>query len=146
MPLAISVRNLFQFHVGLVAALMGAVASRAEAPPPASLRLEALTMSAFVARIRQDAGLRARFAENPRAVLREFGIDPAAINLPDRLTEAQLESLLNSRAIDGRGEARILAQAKPSPPAPVYGPPSTPAPVYGPPATPPPQPPEKPIK
>ena len=143
--MAISVRNLFQFLVGILAALMGAVASRAEALPQASSRLEALTMSAFVARIRQDATLRARFAQNPRAVLREFGIDPTAINLPDRLTAAQLRSLLNSRTVDV-GEGRlILAQAKPSPPAPVYGPPSTPAPVYGPPSTPKPQP-EKPTK
>jgi hypothetical protein len=144
MPLAISVRNLFQFLVGIVAALMGAVASRAEAPPQSSSRVEVLTMSAFVARIRQDTGLRARFAQNPRAVLREFGIDPTAINLPDRLTEAQLQGLLNGRTVDVREGRPVLAQAKPSPPAPVYGPPSTPAPVYGPPATPPPQP-EKPI-
>jgi len=79
MPLAISVRNLFQFLVGILAALMGIVASRAEALPQASSRAEALTMSGFVARIRQDTGLRARFAQDPRTVLREFGIDPAAI-------------------------------------------------------------------
>ena len=144
--MAISVRNLFQFLVGILAALMGTVASRAEALPQASSRAEALTMSGFVARIRQDAPLRARFAQDPRAVLREFGIDPSSINLPDRLTEAQLQSLLNSRAVDGRGDRRILAQAQPSPPAPVYGPPSTPAPVYGPPSTPKPQPTDKPTK
>ena len=60
-------------------------------------------MSAFIVRLRQDAALRARFSQDPRAVLREHGIDPAPFNLPDRLDEAQLERLLGDWTRRGAG-------------------------------------------
>jgi hypothetical protein len=143
------VRNLFKFAVGILTALTGAAASRADVtqsrPAP---RVEIPSISAFISRIRQDAELRARFAQDPRAALSEFGMDPGPISLPNRLTEAQLQSLLDSWMAASRS-ARMAAndfprdlEASPMPaPAPVYGPPpSPPAPVYGPPGTPSPKP------
>jgi hypothetical protein len=97
------------------------------------MRAETLTMSAFIARIRQDAALRARFAQSPRAVLREFGIDPPPINLPDQLTDAQIQRLLNDWTA-GADPAVPPPGNRPPAPAPVYTP--APAPVYGPPSTP----------
>jgi hypothetical protein len=149
--LAPSIRKLFKFVVGLFAALPGAATSSRAAEPGAvaSTPGETLTMSAFIARIRQDAALRARFAQSPRVVLREFGIDPPPINLPDRLTDDQIQRLLNDWT------AGVDPPARPPParpaldrlpttsltPTPAYGPPSTPVP---PPTPPPPAPPRKP--
>jgi hypothetical protein len=138
----------FGLVVGLAAALQGADAARAEhAVGEAPGRLETLTMSGFIARVRQDPTLRARFADGPRAVLLAYGIDPQPFTLPDRLTEAQLARFVS-------GWPRIAAQVnppdpsqpKPGPTIAVYGPPAAvkkpakppqpapPAPVYGPPA------------
>ena len=116
-----------------------------------------MTMAAFIARLRHDRALRDRFAENPRSVLREHGIDPLPFALPERLDDAQLENLLadwSTRTGQAPAEPRGAAEPKPRPPAPVYGPPpgprtgvpevpspsptpppspAPPAPVYGPP-------------
>jgi hypothetical protein len=125
--LATSVRTLIKLIIGLFVVLPGAATwSRAEeARPVASTPTETLTMSAFIARIRQDAVLRARFARSPRAVLHEFGIDTLPINLPDQLTDAQLQRFLSDWT------AGVDPVVPPpgmliSPPAPVYGPPPTP--------------------
>jgi hypothetical protein len=144
-------RNLLKLAVGIITALTGTAAPRADVvqagPTP---RVEVLTLPAFIARIRRDAELRASFAQDPRTTLREFGIDPGPINLPEQLTEAQLQSLLDSwmavdrsirtAANDGRDLPLQIAAPSISA-APVYGPPpSPPAPVYGPPGTPSPKP------
>lgn len=146
MPLVRTIRNLPGFIFGMVAAFLGPVGfSRAHVVQPSpSPRVEALTMSAFIARIRHDAELRARFAQAPRAVLREFGIDPAPIVLPEELTEAQISRLVDdwaagagSSADARRIDPLVIAKAHhASPPTAVYGPPPAPAPVYGPPPTP----------
>ena len=138
----------FGLVVGLAAALQGADAARAEhGVGEGPGRLETLTMSAFIARVRQDLALRARFADGPHAVLLAHGIDPKPFTLPDRLTEGQLARFVS-------GWPRIAAQVnppdplqpKPGPTIAVYGPPAAvkkpakppqpapPAPVYGPPA------------
>jgi hypothetical protein len=139
---------LFKFVIGLFAALQGAATwSRAAEPrPAASTPPETLTMSAFIARIRQDAALRARFAQSPRAVLREFGIDPSPINLPDRVTDAQIQRLLNdwTAGVDSPARSPNGGQQLAPAPAPVYGPPATEALIYGAPPGPPPEPPRKP--
>jgi hypothetical protein len=86
-------------------------------------RPETLTLSAFIARVRQDEALRARFARDPQATLHAFGIDPAPYDLPDRLSDAQLDRLL-ADWVRGRGRpapAPKLEKA-PSAPAVVYGP------------------------
>jgi len=125
--LATSVRTLLKLVIALFAALAGAASwSRAdEARPEASTRAETVTMAAFIARIRQDTELRARFALSPRAVLREFGIDPPPINLPDKLTDAQIQRLLDDWTA-GVDPVIKPPGKRPSAPAPVYGPPSTP--------------------
>ena len=127
-------RTLLKFIIGLFAAApAGGTASAAETGSPTSpVQAETLTLSAFVARVRQDATLRARFAQNPHAVLREFGIDPTPYNLSDRLTDAQLDRFLADWSRDA-GPSRPVPPGPPGPPAPVYGPPPGPAPVYGPP-------------
>jgi hypothetical protein len=133
-------RTLFKFIVGLLAAPPAAgIASEAEAGGPVSptkagnpvspVQAETLTLSAFVARVRRDATLRARFAQDPRTVLRELGIDPTPYNLLDRLTDAQLDRLL----ADWSRDADWLrdAGAPSPPPEPLTAP--VPNPVYGPP-------------
>jgi len=126
---ATSVRTLFKFLLGLFAALQAAATpSRADhARPEAPSRSNASAMSAFMARLFHDADLRARFSQNPRAVLSQHGIDSGPYNLPERMTEAELQRLLSDRI-------RRLAEAAPNPPAPETGQPKPPpAPVYGPP-------------
>lgn len=131
--MATSVRTLFKFLIGLFAALQAAVIpSRADhSRPEAPSRSNASAMSAFMARLLQETDLRARFSRNPRAVLRQHGIDPAPYNLPDRMNEADLRRLLSGRTYR-------LAEGAPNPPAPETGQPKEPpaAPVYGPPPSP----------
>ena len=132
---ATSVRTLLKFLVGLFAALQAATTlSRAEhSRPGVAPGSEASTISAFMAQLRQNAELRARFSRNPRAVLSQNGIDPAPYNLPERMNEADLQRLLSDRT-------RRLAEGTPNPPAPETGQPQAPpAPVYGPPPGPRPQ-------
>jgi hypothetical protein len=120
-------RTLSKLIVGLFAA--APASSGAEVTRPAApIQVETLTLSAFAARVRQDTALRARFAQNPGAVLREFGIDPAPYNLPAQLSDVQLNRFLADWSRDG-GTAR---PAPPVPPGPGPAPPG-PAPVYGPP-------------
>lgn len=129
--MTISARTLLKGLIGLLATLLGAVSpsraeqARPEAPPP-----RASTMAAFIARVRRDPQLRARFAQSPRAVLREQGIDPAPFDLPDRLDEAQVERLLSDLA----RSAGSPAVPQPQPPRPSEPPPVA---VYGPPPGPP---------
>jgi hypothetical protein len=88
------------------------------------MQAKTLTLSAFVARVRQDATLRARFAQNSRNVLREFGIDPTPYDLSDRLTDAQLDRFLADWSREaGASSPRPLPKPAPPAPAPVYGPP-----------------------
>jgi hypothetical protein len=151
--MATSVRTLFKFFLGVFAALSGIGNwSRAAEPRPAAAGpAETLTMSTFISRIRQDEGLRARFADSPRAVLREFGIDPPPINLPDRINPVQMQGLLNNWAAGVEPAEPPPNPGRFSAPAPIYGPPagppppgpnggrfSAPAVIYGPPAGPPP--------
>jgi hypothetical protein len=126
--MARSVGTLSKFVIGLFAVLQGMTTlSRAEqVRPEASSNAETLTMSAFIGRVRQDAALRERFSQNPRAVLREYGIDPSPYNLPDRLTEAQLDRLLSgwSRGAGPSGSPPPSPEALRPAPQPVYGPPA----------------------
>src|SRR5262245_38485997 len=94
--MATSMRMLLKIFIGLFAALQATAASLGaqQTGAEASTRSDAPTMSALIARLRQDAVLRARFAENPRAVLREHGIDAAAFDVPVRMDDAQLQRLL----------------------------------------------------
>ena len=79
-------------------------------------------MSSFVALLRRDPELRTRFSQNPRDVLREYGIDPSPYNLPDRLTQEQMDRLLNDWVtfLPFRPDE---ARPSPTPPVAVYGPP-----------------------
>jgi hypothetical protein len=140
----ITVRALLRSIVGLVAVLFGA--SR---PSIAEDRVPPGTMAALIAKLRSDGSLRARFLENPSAVMREQGIDPTPFRLPERLTQAQLDRLLADWSRQaGSPPAPAPASPQPQPPVVVYGPPAgpprtqtpqprPPAPVYGPPAGPP---------
>jgi hypothetical protein len=150
--LATSVGRLFDFVIGLFAARAAeppaaapapaelpamfvraaepppAAPTPAEPPPAASGPAVTPTMSAFIARIRQDAALRARFGRSPDAVLREFGIDPTPFSLLGRLNDAQIQELVNDWTAGviptqgpygGQQSAPVLAQVS----NPVYGPP-----------------------
>jgi hypothetical protein len=139
--MAMTVRALLRSMVGLAAALFGA--SRVSI---AEDRVAPGTMAALIAKLRSDQSLRARFLENPGAVMREQGIDPTPFRLPERLTQAQLDRLLADWSRQaGPAPAPTPSAPQPSPPAVVYGPPASPprvqprppAPVYGPPAGPP---------
>jgi hypothetical protein len=128
--MAASVRTLLKLVVGLFAALQAAVTptSAEQSRPDVQSRGERLTMSGFILRLKQDAALRLRFSQNPRAVLHEHGIDPAPFNVPDRLDDAQIEQLLSDWM---RSRARLAEAAPPPPPPPRDT--NVPVPVYGPP-------------
>ena len=139
-----SFRVLFKFVVGFFAALQGAAVSTGAQESRAATvpRSQTLTMATFIARLRHDAALRTRFADNPASILRENGIDPTPFRLSGRLDPAQLERLLAGWDAGGGLQFRVAQLgAQPSPPAVVYGPPpgpprgqsAPPAPVYGPP-------------
>jgi hypothetical protein len=123
--MAATVRTFLKLIIGFFASWQGAAISDAQqVRPDAPARSETLTVPAFFARVRQDAALRARFSRNPRAVLREHGIDPAPFDVPDRLNEAQLERLLSDwGGGSGGSQAAPAPQPAPSPTTPVYGPP-----------------------
>jgi hypothetical protein len=150
--LTTSVRRLFEFVTGLFAARAAepppAVSALSEIPPflvraaepppaaptpvpPDSTPAVTPTMSAFIARIRQDTALRARFAQSPGAVLREFGIDPTPFNLLNRLNDAQIQALLNDWTAGNFPAQRPYSEQQPPPVMahvsyPVYGPPPSP--------------------
>ena len=138
-----TVRALLRSIAGLVAVLVGA--SRRSI---AQDRVPPGTMAALIAKLRSDASLRARFLENPSAIMREQGIDPTPFRLPQRLTQAQLDRLLADWSRQAGPPQAPTPAPQPVGPAPVYGPPPgpprtqtpqprPPAPVYGPPAGPP---------
>jgi hypothetical protein len=116
--MAISTRHFLRSIIAMFATFSGG-AARAQQSPPAGA--EKLTMSAFLARVRSDSQLRARFAENPRALLREYGIDPAPYNLPERVSEAQMERLLADLDRAARAPLGPVPDAQRTSPAPVYG-------------------------
>ncbi len=145
--------------IGLVAALEGGTgaASAHQLPPDEAQRLQPSTMATFIALLRRDEGLRARFSHDPHAVMREHGIDSAPFNL-HRLDTAGRQRLLIELAQQadpkkpGGDTAPKPSTGTDSPktvPVPPYGPPpkpstdadkppprNTPAPVYGPPPKP----------
>ena len=119
--MAMSVRTFLKFVAALAIAVAG---GRVQAQ-----QFERLTLSAFIARVRSDAGLRARFAASPRAVLKDYGIDATPYNLPDRVSAEQMDRLLDDLSRTAAAEPPPVVRPAPAP-APVYGPP--PAAVYGP--------------
>jgi hypothetical protein len=153
--MATTFRTVFKLIAGFFAVLPGASASAEPTRAAIVAGSEKLTMSEFIARLRQDPALRAQFLQNSRAVLREAGIDPTPFNLADRLDEKALARLLANWAADASPRPQ-LAQLSTKPSAPsgvVYGPPPGPrpsprprppsdlqaapsAPVYGPPPAP----------
>jgi hypothetical protein len=151
--MAASVRQLLKFVVRFFAALSGVTATGAmgspqpQVRPPLSPQVEALTMPPFIARLRQDAALRARFARDPRVVLREHGIDPSPFRLTDRLDETQLDRVLADWTAGAPARVKLAqaapqAPAAPAPPNVVYGPPPGPPSQAAPPG-PPPKPPDQ---
>jgi hypothetical protein len=105
------------------------------------------TLSNLLAHARHNAALCDRFAEDPRTVLLEHGIDPKPYNLPDRMSFLQMNRLIAQFA---QGPDPIEPPTPPTPSprplAPVSVPrpaPPTPpvcaavqTPVYGPPPRP----------
>ncbi len=142
--MAITVRALLKSMLGGFAVVLGGAGSSVALECPHEL----LTLSNFIARMRSSAALRSGFADNPRAVLLEYGIDPTPYCLPDRMSSAQMDRLLAQFAQAATpSEPPNPPTQPPGPPAPVYGPPpgpsksppppgpspQAPAPVYGPP-------------
>lgn len=116
-------QRLFKVFIGIFAALPSlTTASIAQQPSLDSRLSQTQTMSSFVALLRRDPELRARFSQNPRDVLREYGIDPSPYNLPDSLTPEQMDRLLNDWVtfLPFRPDE---TRPSPSPPVAVYGPP-----------------------
>jgi hypothetical protein len=89
-----------------------------------------MTLSAFIDLLRRDQGLRHRFAQNPRAVLRDFAVELSPhYDVPERLTAAQLERLLadwSASTNDSSPGFNKLDRA-PTAPAVFSGPPPGPA-------------------
>ena len=105
------------------------------------------TLSNLLAHARHNAALRDRLAEDPRAVLLEYGIDPKPYNLPDRMSFLQMNRLIAQFAQGpDPNEPPMPLTPSPGPPTPVSVPrpaPPTPpvcapvqTPVYGPPPRP----------
>ena len=113
--MAMSVRTFLKSVAALAVTVAGGRAV-AQQPPR-----ERLTLSAFIARARTDAELRARFMANPRAALADHGIDSVNYALPDRVSAEQMDRLLDDLS-------RVAASPPPNP-----GPASPPVAVYGPP-------------
>jgi len=143
--MAITVRALLKSIAGVCAMVLGGAGSPVALGHPR----EILTLSDLIGRLRHSAALRDRFAENPRAVFLEFGIDPSPYNLSDRMNATQMDRLLTRFAQASTPTEPPTAPAPPEPPAVVYGPPprpspdlrpQPPAPVYGPPPGPSPSP------
>jgi hypothetical protein len=153
--MATNFRTVFKLIAGFFAALQGVSASAEPARAAIVAGSEKLTMSEFIARLRQDPALRARFRQNSRAVLREAGIDPTPFNIPEQLDERALARLLANWAADASVWPQLaqLSTQPSAPPGVVYGPPPAPrpspapsppsdvrgapsAPVYGPPPAP----------
>ena len=135
--MAITVRALLKSIVGLFAMVLGG------ASPSVALehRREMPTLSSLIGWLRRSAALRSRFADNPRAVLLEYGIDPTPYNLPDRMSSAQMDRLLAQFArVPTSPELPPPPTPPPGPPTPPPQPPGPPTPVYGPPPSPPPSP------
>jgi hypothetical protein len=132
----------------LLPAAVPAAAANAT-PAPAGI-------AALLTGIEAQPALRARFANDPHATLREFGVDPAPFAIGTRLTDGDVDRILarwrfaQAGVNSGSTASGMTAQgAPPSPPEPVPpiqppsppsdtqgpppAPPSPPAPVYGPP-------------
>jgi hypothetical protein len=132
----VTVRALLKSIAGAFAMVLGGAGSSV-----AGETRNVLKFSNLIARLRRDAALRGRFADNPRAILLEYGIDPTPYNLPDRISTAQMDRLLAQFAqAPTSTEQPDPPKPQPRPPSPVYGPP--PGPVPRPPAGPPSAPPK----
>ena len=108
----------------LLPAAVPAAATKAT-PAPAGI-------AALVAGIEAQPALRARFASDPHATLREFGVDPAPFAIGTRLTDHDVDRILvrwrfaQAGVNSGVTASGTTAQgAPPSPPVAVYGPPPT---------------------
>jgi hypothetical protein len=137
---AVTVRALLKSIAAVFATLLGGATSSVAREAP-----DVPTFSNLIARLRRDAALRGRFADDPRATLLENGIDPAPYNLPERISPTQMDRLLAQSTQEPPPKdppATPKQKQQPGPPAVIYGPPPGPAPVYGPPPGPPPAPPK----
>lgn len=107
------------------AALRGALAFIVPAASPA---VASSGIAALMAGIEAEPGLRARFASDPQATLREFGVDPAAFAVGARLSEGDVDRIVarwrraQSEAT-GAGAVKVAQGGPPSPAVAVYGPP-----------------------
>ena len=115
MPL--TVRSFLKLAVGLVASLAGR--------PLYAQQGQRGLLTSFIGHVRSVPSFRAKFAENPQQILRESGIDPSPYNLPDRLTDAQVDAFLEDLS-------KVVA-AMPPPPPPREEGLRAPVAVYGPP-------------
>ena len=112
-------------------------------PAKAAVKPGNRTLSAFFHDLGRDVALKARFAQNPRGVLAEYGLDLADFSLPDRFTDIEIDRLLTQwpALIDPTPPAWLpsasknVAEAEPPGqqqppriviPTPVYGPPPGP--------------------
>jgi hypothetical protein len=113
---------------GAIAFLLPAAAATAS-----NAATEPTGIAALVAGIEAQPALRARFAEDPHATLREFGVDPAPFAIGTRLTDTDVDRIVarwrsaQAGASPGTTALGAMAQNAPSPPVVVYGPPPVPA-------------------
>ena len=130
----------------ILALLVPTAASLAASEAPkAATPAQPMPIATLVKRLSEEPGLRARFAENPRAVLSAAGIDPAPLQLGERIGEPEIDRLI-ARWRRAEGAIRLAAEQGGRNQRQTEGPPpeqvSPPAAVYGPPAGMRPQPPE----
>jgi hypothetical protein len=86
-----------------------------------------MTLSAFIDLLRSDQALRERFAQDPRAVLREFAVALSPhYDVPERLTAVQLERLLADWSASTGDSPPRFEQMHDAAPVVIYGPPPGP--------------------
>ena len=124
------IRKVLALLAPTAASLAASEAPKAAAPPQ-----NTPSISALVKRLSEEPAMRARFGANPRAVLSEAGIDPAPLNVGERLSDTEVERLIGrwrlaegsirlaaSEGSDGGPAPTETSPAMTAPPAAVYGP------------------------
>lgn len=94
-----------------LSALFASEEANAAAPVPLVVLMQ---------RLDADPRLRQRFLHEPRAVLREAGIDPSALGLKDKVSEAQIPAFLErARALSRPDFSPRPIPIAPQPPEPI---------------------------
>lgn len=163
--LGVTTMSIFSRSLRRLLALLAPTAFSvpASGAPIASETAQAPAFSILAKRLNEEPGMRARFAREPRAVLREVGMDPDSLDVGESLSDAGIDRFIErwrtaeaavrpQKPEDGPPRQSSPQPLPPlrsvSPPAVIYGPPpglQPPRPVPPQSREPPPPPPQAPV-